>query len=124
LLWRSHPMSDSLYTRLVTLRSDKGPTATVRCLAFSPSGVRLASGSDDNLLIVWELECGSPVFILQTDSPILSLVWDSSDNGKLFIGGENGSVVLLDISVSDLMFVYSWNLGTAYRYPARKQSPV
>ena len=31
----------------------------------------------------------------------------SGDKGKLFIGGENGSVVLLDISVSKLMFVYS-----------------
>jgi WD40 repeat protein len=103
-----NPMSDSLYTRLLTLRTDKGPIGTVRCLAFSPSGVHLASGGDDNLLIVWELERGSPVCILQTDSPILSLVWDSGDNGKLFIGDENGSVVLLDISVSDLMFVYSW----------------
>ena len=42
----------------------KGHTDRVTCLAFSPDGLRLATGSDDKLVNVWDAQTGKQVLTL------------------------------------------------------------
>jgi WD40 repeat protein len=54
-MWRiSHGASESVEVSFLAELSRH--SAAVNCVRFSPDGAHLASGGDDNVIIVWQLE--------------------------------------------------------------------
>lgn len=84
-------------------------TDTVHTVAFSPDGQRLASGSLDMTVRVWEPRAGKPIHRLPSVGDILSVVF-TPDGTKLFAGGRGDDIQswnpvdgsrLEDLSVGD-----------------------
>ncbi|KIK22687.1 hypothetical protein PISMIDRAFT_11405 [Pisolithus microcarpus 441] len=75
-----------------------GHTDSINSLAFSPTGNRLASGSEDGSLIVWEPLNGTLIYRTVFHSAILSLTWDPRHFGRLFIGCSDGTLAICENS--------------------------
>jgi WD40 repeat protein len=67
-------------------------TRPVRALAFSPDGTLLASGGDDNQLMLWSLHTLAPILRYPQQETIAALAW--SPSGR-FLAGAVGSHILL-----------------------------
>lgn len=92
-------MSDTtIYEPFHTLEG--GHTSGVNAVAFSPTGMYLASGGDDHSLVVWSLEDGALHQRMLVKSPITALAWHPGRRSTLFYGCEDGVVgVITDVSV-------------------------
>jgi WD40 repeat protein len=64
----------------------------VRALAFSPDGMKLATGGDDKKLIIWSLQTMTPLFVQPQNDMLLALSWSPSGQ---FLAGAVGSRVAL-----------------------------
>jgi WD40 repeat protein len=53
----------------------RGPTAAIRCLAFSPDEKRLVAGSGDGLLSIWDVEKGQTVGIYRGLAGVASAIF-------------------------------------------------
>jgi WD40 repeat protein len=63
-------------------------------LAFSPSGTRLATGSQDRMVRVWNPETGDELLVLRGHTgTVMSLAW-SPDGVTLASGSYDGTVRL------------------------------
>ena len=71
-------------------------TESVNVLAFSPTGSRLASGSQDGSLVIWEPITGVTKYRIVCPSAVLSLVWDPRYLNCLFVGCTHGVLAVLD----------------------------
>jgi eukaryotic-like serine/threonine-protein kinase len=81
----SHPVGTLLYTH-------RGHQTEVESVAWSPDGTRLASGSADTTVQVWDAATGSHVFTSGSDSAgVLTLAW-SPDGKRLASGSEDMTV--------------------------------
>jgi WD40 repeat protein len=70
----------------------QGHTDLIQCLAFSPQGNRLISGSTDQTIKVWELIGGQETMALREHSgPVRDLAF-SSDGQRLFSAGRDGTI--------------------------------
>ena len=78
---------------IATLRGHSGP---VNSLAFSPDGSRLASGSDDNLVRLWNTTLGRPIADLEGHSNRVWSVAFSPDGLQLASGSYDRTVRLWD----------------------------
>ena len=78
-------------------------TAPVHSIAFSPDGRRVATGSDDRVVIEWDARSGDEVrrFTRQTDK-ITALVY-SPDGHLLVSGSEDGTAVIWDLARGDAL---------------------
>lgn len=72
------------------LRLDGEHSRSITCVAFSPNGLYIACGGDDNKLSVWDASSAKPLHVLSGECPILCLSWLNSyqvvggmDNGGL-----------------------------------------
>ncbi|KAF8834765.1 WD40 repeat-like protein [Paxillus ammoniavirescens] len=74
----------------------EGHTGSVTALAFSPGGDRLASGSEDGSIIIWEPLTASLQYQVVLPSTITCLVWDSTRLSRLFLGCTDGTLAVLE----------------------------
>lgn len=77
-----------------------GHTSGVNVIAFSPTGIFLASGGEDHTLVVWSVKDGTMIQRMLVTSPVLSLAWHPGRRSTLFFGCLDGIVcVINDVSV-------------------------
>ncbi len=75
-----------------------GHTSWIRCLAFSPDGTWLASGSSDGLIILWAVETGDRLHTFQAHASLVLTVTFSPNGNVLASSGGDGIIKLWDIS--------------------------
>ena len=83
-----------------TRRLGFGPQAgnsSITALAFSPDGTKLASGSQDKTVFLWDVATGSAVDSLAGNSGWVQSLAFSRDGTKLASGSEDGVVGLWDV---------------------------
>lgn len=94
------------------LRTIVAAPDNVRALAWSPDGTRLASGSDELRIKVWEVISGQlSGFIAADQSSVVSLAW-SPDGSKVAGGTFLGKVILWDAHTFEKLA--EWKGGTGY----------
>jgi WD40 repeat protein len=77
--------------------SPKSPEP-ITSLAISPDGKKLASGSEDNTVQLWDVETGKQLTTLTGHSDYVLSVAFSPDGGKLASGSKDKTVRLWDVS--------------------------
>lgn len=75
-----------------TLTQDYG---TIRCLNYSKDGTLLAAGYDQNIVVVWRLETGTPIQTLST-GPYINSIRFSENNEKVIVGSYD-SIKIFDL---------------------------
>ena len=74
----------------------RGHGAPVHCVAFSPDGDRLATGSEDNTVKLWDAATGEEIMTLRGHSDTVSCVAFSPDGDRLATGSWDNTAKLWD----------------------------
>ena len=94
------PENKSLALAVNTL---KGHESLVLSVGFSPDGKKLASGSEDKTIKIWDVTTGK---VLNTLKGHESTVWSvgfSPDGKKLASGSEDKTIILWDLNLDNLV---------------------
>jgi WD40 repeat protein len=87
----------------------KGHTLQVNSVAWSSNG-RLASGSDDSTVIIWDFVTGKPAQILHGHTgPVTSAAW--SADGILASGSDDGTVIIWDLATGESSQILQGHTG-------------
>ncbi|BAY34668.1 WD-40 repeat-containing protein [Nostoc carneum NIES-2107] len=80
-----------------------GHSSAVYSVAFSPDGQKLASGSDDNTIKIWNITTGKAITTLTGHSSSVYSVAFSPDGQKLASGSSDNTIILWDLNFDDLL---------------------
>lgn len=95
------------------LISFQGHSETVECLAFSPAGNLVASGSDDKTIRVWDVKTGKALHTLFGHTDWVSSVVFSSDGSKIISAGADNSIRIWSVRTGKLLAtLYSFTDNT------------
>ncbi len=92
------PITASTVTGLTVSAQMSGLSAGVSGIAFSPDGTRIAAGSLDGTVRVWEVASRRPIFTLTSASKRVNSVAFSADGSRLIAGGQDNVVRWWDMS--------------------------
>jgi len=73
-----------------------GHSDSVNCVAFSCCGQYLATGGDDNCLIIWRLNDGSILYRFVFRSPVNVVFWHKKVPDAVISGCEDGTLCQLE----------------------------
>ncbi|KAF9121381.1 U3 snoRNP protein [Mortierella sp. GBA39] len=85
-----------------------GHNCTVNSIAFSPNGIHIASGGDDNAVRIWNVNTGTEVHALKGHmDPVRCLAFSSSgerifSGARIFSGGDDRTVRIWDVATGVL----------------------
>ncbi|WP_052890564.1 WD40 repeat domain-containing serine/threonine protein kinase [Thermogemmatispora carboxidivorans] len=89
-----------------TLLTYRGHSAGVQSVAWSPDGRRLASGSDDGTVQVWEADTGKQLLTYRGHSAgVQSVAW-SPDGRRLASGSDDGTVQVWEADTGKQLLTY------------------
>jgi hypothetical protein len=74
----------------------QGHTAPVQFVAFSPDGATIASGSQDNSIILWDLATGNIKHTLEGHTSYVQSIAFSPDAATIASASDDGTVILWD----------------------------
>jgi WD40 repeat protein len=69
----------------------------ITALAFSPDGNLLASGAEDNTIIIWDAQSGSLLKVLQGHTGAINSLSFSSDGKLLYSNAMDGTVIIWNL---------------------------
>lgn len=81
-----------------------GHTGQITALAFSPDGQRLATGSDDSTVRIWDLATGQEQLTLGGQQKIITAVAFSPEGGRLAFGSADGKFVVADANTGKAVY--------------------
>jgi WD40 repeat protein/serine/threonine protein kinase len=84
------------------LRDIVGHSGHVACLALSPDGERLATGSSDKTVRIWEIATGKELRRMEGHTATVMGVAFSPDGNSLASGGEDRSVKVWDLKTGTI----------------------
>ncbi len=105
------PIPLSVGTPLYTYR---GHSHSVDAVAWSPDGKRIASGSHDNTVQVWDATDGSHVFTYRGHShPVFAVAW-SPDGKRIASGSWDKTVQVWDVADGSNVYTYRGHSNAQY----------
>jgi WD40 repeat protein len=81
----------------------RGHSGCVKSIAFSPDGSKIATGSDDNTIIIWNVTSGLPVLAkpLTGHTAAVNSIAFSPDGSMLVSGSYDQSIMLWDVKTGN-----------------------
>jgi WD40 repeat protein len=99
-----------LYEWSACIHPLEGHSGSVNSVVFSPDGSRVASGSDDNTVRVWDVQTGQCQHTLEGHSGRVNSVVFSPDGSRVASGSSDNTVRVWDIASTEEILCY--NSGT------------
>lgn len=81
-----------------------GHQNTVSCIAFSPDGKRLATGSHDRTIRIWNVESGELMYVIAAQRSAIKSLAFSSNGLTIASGSENGTVAFSHVQTGQFLF--------------------
>lgn len=88
-------------------------TDYVHAVAWSPDSARIASGSDDHTVQIWNASNGHKIFTYKGHLEVYTLVW-SPNSARAYSGGREGKIQEWDISRKSKVFTYKGHIDAIY----------
>lgn len=92
--------------RGTTLHIYKGHNNEVRDVAWSRDGTRIASGSDDKTVQVWDATTGKLIHTYSNHTSFVRAVTWSPDSKRIASGGNDKTVQVWDVLTGNIFFTY------------------
>jgi WD40 repeat protein len=91
-----------------------GHGVEVKCVAFSPDGGKLASGSSDTTVKLWDVASGECLKTFDQHQGSVYSVTFSPDGGKLASGSDDGTVKLWNVVSGECLKTFDQHQGSVY----------
>ena len=105
-------------TRDDSIKTFVGHSKALKTAVFTPDGLNVVSGSEDQTLKLWDIETGEAVRTFKGHKDIISSVTISPDGNYLLSGSHDNTVKLWDIKSGDLLNTFeshkNWVVSVAF----------
>jgi len=106
---RDLPQTEEVWTSLIQTLT--GHSGSVQCIAFSPDGKQIASGSYDRTIKLWDAATGDLQKTLEGHLDLVRCIVFSPDGKQIASGSSNKTIKLWDTATGDLQKTLEGHLG-------------